>query len=143
MFSLIITVISIALVAALAVASVYYLGGQVETGRSKAAAAEYLNAGEVIKGAINMYRVYHGNSMPADLNELVTTEYLSSIPPGAWSLNGENVVQDDVTIGTCETVNLMVNNVSTIYNCDPSIANGAGLTLADGQPGCCDTTDSQ
>jgi len=134
MFSLIITVISIALVAALAVASVYYLGSQAKNAGAKVAAAEYMNVGETIKGAINMYRATNGNQMPADVQALVDEELLSSVPDGNWALTGDNVTQSDISLDTCAIVNIMIHDEDVVYNCSDMPA---------GKPGCCDTTDSQ
>jgi len=134
MFSLIITVISIALVAALAVASVYYLGGQAKSAGAKVAAAEYMNIGETIKGAINMYRATNGNQMPADIDALVAAELLGSDLGGTWALAGDNVTQADIDVDTCAIVNLMIHDEEVVYNC---------TDMPSGKPGCCDTTDSQ
>jgi hypothetical protein len=51
MFSLIITIISIALVAALALATIYYGGSAFRQGGDAALAAQYINEGQQLSGA--------------------------------------------------------------------------------------------
>ncbi len=51
MFSLIITIISIALVAALALATIYYGGSAFNRGSADAKAAQYINEGQQLSGA--------------------------------------------------------------------------------------------
>jgi type II secretory pathway pseudopilin PulG len=79
MFSLIITIISIALVAALALATLYYGGSSWTRGNAAASAATLTNQGQQIRGAMELY--YSKNSAyPASLDELVTGEYLKTVP---------------------------------------------------------------
>jgi alpha-tubulin suppressor-like RCC1 family protein len=78
-FSLIITIISIALVAALAIATIYYGGNIVKQGKARAHAATVSTQGQQIMGAAQLFRSTHGR-WPTDLNELVTAKLLKSIP---------------------------------------------------------------
>lgn len=79
MFSLIITVISIALVAALALATLYYGGTAFESGASRAQAAKILLQGQQLLGAADLY--YNDNRQwPANIDQLVTGNYLKQIP---------------------------------------------------------------
>lgn len=79
MFSLIITVVSIALVAVLALATLYYGGSAFERGRAESEAARLTNQAEQLMGAAELFRVDHGRQ-PDDLAELVATRYLKAIP---------------------------------------------------------------
>lgn len=79
MFSLIITIISIALVAALALATLYYGGNSFNKGSAAAKATEIVNQSEQLRGAMALYRVDHG-TWPLTLNELVAKNYLKAIP---------------------------------------------------------------
>lgn len=56
MFSLIITIISIALVAALALATIYYGGTAFNKGSAAAVASQLINEGQQINGAVALYR---------------------------------------------------------------------------------------
>jgi type II secretory pathway pseudopilin PulG len=85
MFSLIITIISIALVAALALATLYYGGSSWTRGNAAASAATLTNQGEQIRGALALYYTHKGE-YPATLDDLVTAEYLKTVPvPPAMS----------------------------------------------------------
>lgn len=79
MFSLIITIISIALVAALALATLYYGGSSWTRGNAAATAATVTNQGQQIRGAMELYYADH-SAYPASLQDLVTGEYLKTIP---------------------------------------------------------------
>lgn len=93
MFSLIITIISIALVAALAVASVYYGGSAFSQGTAKAAAATLVAQAQQISGATTLYANDNSGALPTSINDL-TPAYLSAIPTvadavstGAWAVD--------------------------------------------------------
>jgi hypothetical protein len=84
MFSLIITIISIALVAALALATLYYGGSAFNKGAAGAVAARLINEGQQINGAVALYQADVGAGSTAvvatTLADLVTAGYLSSVP---------------------------------------------------------------
>ena len=56
MFSLIITIISIALVAALALATLYYGGNAFNKGSAEANASKIINEGQQVNGAVQLAR---------------------------------------------------------------------------------------
>jgi hypothetical protein len=78
MFSLIITIISIALVAALAVATIYYGGSAFTQGTAKANASAYVAAGQQINGALALYANDNGGAR-ATLAQL-SPSYLAAAP---------------------------------------------------------------
>jgi len=163
MFSLIITVISIALVAALAVASVYYGGPALSKGTSRAAAATVVSQGQQISGAATM----QSSDSAVDVDDLtsgsnlITGKYLTSIPTPpasvgtAWDL-GAALTNDAgfLTIGTTSAdICLEVEknrDSSTVANDMKTVANGGNAgrlstgtvddsnsaTLVSGQFGC-------
>lgn len=94
MFSLIITIISIALVVGVTGATMYYLSG---TGDSEAilAAAELLTQSEQIAAAIDM-RAFQEKGELAGLDALVTGKYLMQVPlpPEYAFVSGESSVLD-------------------------------------------------
>lgn len=115
MFSLIIAILAIILVALLAAATIYYGGDSFNKGNSKAKAAEILNQAELIKGAFTAYKIEQGtieiNQGACDvlkgkfdecLEPLITKEYLTDIPQGAegWYIDNKKVLRrtlfDDV-----------------------------------------------
>lgn len=79
MFSLIITLLSIALVAALALATLYYGGTSWGTGGDASRAAQILTQGQQVLGAADTFRVEHGR-WPNSMEELVTMKYLKEVP---------------------------------------------------------------
>jgi hypothetical protein len=79
MFSLLITIIAIALVAALALATLYYGGSVFNQGAERAQAAKISVQAQQILGAMALYRAETG-AYPNTLNDLVSTNYLKSIP---------------------------------------------------------------
>ena len=96
MFSLIITIISIALVAALAVATIYYGGDAFNQGTTKAKASTIVNQAQQIAGANTLYKSNTGG-FAADVAALVTNSYLASAPVSpdldvTYSVNATNLV---------------------------------------------------
>lgn len=79
MFSLIITIISIALVAALALATLYYGGSAFGSGAARAQASKLVLQGQQLLGASDLYFVDH-RAWPAAIQDLVTGGYLKQIP---------------------------------------------------------------
>jgi len=79
MFSLIITIISIALVAALALATLYYGGGAFNQGRAQAQAAKVRSQSQQLLGAAELFKANHGR-YPVNVAEMVSDKYLSSVP---------------------------------------------------------------
>lgn len=87
MFSLLITIISIALVAVLALATLYYGGDAFNRGTSKAEAARLVNEGQQVSGAMTLYEVQTGAAAPS-VQVLVDNNYLKSAPQGWVALDG-------------------------------------------------------
>lgn len=80
MFSLIITIVSIALVVALVAATMSYGGDTLTEGRNRADAAAFVTAGQQIAGAIQLYSALEGK-LPANMEALTTdNKYLTSVP---------------------------------------------------------------
>lgn len=79
MFSLIITVLAVALVAVLAFVGLYYGSTVASEAAARARAATLVNQGEQIIAAARLYYIDNSSS-PATLQELVDKGYLQSIP---------------------------------------------------------------
>lgn len=79
MFSLISVVLSILLVIALALATIYYGGSSLVEGSTKAHAARVINQGDQVASAARLFQAEH-RRWPDSLTELVSGKYLSSIP---------------------------------------------------------------
>lgn len=79
MFSLIIVLVSIVLVAALAVAGLYYGGALLSEGEAQARAATVVSQGEQIVAAAKLYYINKGEAVK-QLPDLVAEGYLNAIP---------------------------------------------------------------
>lgn len=134
MFSLIITIISIALVAALAIATIYYGGSAFTQGSAKSAASTLVAHAQQIAGANTLYANDNGGTFTNDVGGLVAGSYLASRPksPNAadYQVDTSNVVtaalnaQDNI----CKQVNKSITGSETI-GADSSI-------MANQQYGC-------
>lgn len=79
MMSFIISIISILLVAILALVSVLYVSDALNKGSSMARATESINQGTQILAAMDLFKVDHGR-YPDDVQELVDFNYLKEVP---------------------------------------------------------------
>lgn len=86
MFSLIITIVSIALVAALALATLYYGGSAFNQGTADAEAARIMNQGQQLMGAADLYYA-DKNEWPASPQVLEAEGYLKKVPVAAASMD--------------------------------------------------------
>lgn len=85
MFSIIITIISIALVALLALATIYYGGSSFNRSSAEANATKVLTQAQQILSADQLYRADHPGKKPTSMQELVDAGYLKSIPTASLS----------------------------------------------------------
>jgi hypothetical protein len=124
MFSLIITIISIALVAALALATIYYGGTAFNKGSAEAKASQLINEGQQINGAVAMNKADAASGAitaagdvfdeaTAGLSTLVASKYLAQVP-GTWlhvaaateAVSGDKAVAaQQVSADVCKAVN--------------------------------------
>ena len=79
MFSLIITIVSIALVVALVAATMYHGGDTLTQGRTTADAAAFVTGAQQVGGAAVMFQSLESTEALA-VTELVTKKYLASAP---------------------------------------------------------------
>ena len=121
MFSLIITIISIALVAALAVASIYYGGNAFTKGGDSAKAAQYINEGQQISGAVTLANA--DAAVHAAQADLVTGQYLTQvISDYSTDTSGSFVstpsVAGAVSASVCDAVNKKAGLTSPVLVTD-------------------------
>lgn len=90
MFSLIITIISIALTVAVTGGTMYYIGSSTDKGTVETAAAGLLGQSEQLGVAIQMHSVQDGGIL-SDVQQLVAKKYLSTmpVPPDAVYSTGQ------------------------------------------------------
>lgn len=92
MFNLIIAIISIALVAVVVLAGIYYGGDMFTKQGTEVGASKILNEAAQVRGAVEMYRNDNAGRSPADLENDLVPKYLSTLPAGAdgaWSVQGQ------------------------------------------------------
>jgi len=92
MFSLIITIISVALVAALALATLYYGGAAFNQGRADAEASKIINQGQQVLAAADLYYANHG-TWPT-VAKMVEDGYLKSAPQAQAPAVGNAMAAD-------------------------------------------------
>jgi hypothetical protein len=109
MFSMIITIIAIALVVALTIATLLYANNTAGEASSRSAAARALNEGNQIVGAMELYRADKG-TFPTGTNEaikaeILATNYLAAWPQGQWDLTTGYAIRSDLTQEVCLATN--------------------------------------
>jgi hypothetical protein len=108
MFSLIITIISIALVGALAITTLFFGGDSFLRGKSEAEAAQYINESQQISAAVRLFQAENSGEMPGDLqSDLVDNNYLKELPVSGelWEIGDNSLVKGVKDAETCEKVN--------------------------------------
>lgn len=121
MFSMIITIIAIALVAALAMATIFYGSSYYKDGQARAAATKTLAQGNQITGALELYKADKGG-LPTGTSDdikqaLLTNNYLRTWPADAWQLRDDYVVRSDLDETACKMVNASLK-IDVIPTCD-------------------------
>ena len=104
MSNLIITIIAIALGAAVVLASMYSGGSAMTQGAAKSAATAVLNQAQQISGAATMFANDHGGTAITATTDLVNGNYLKALPKVPTSLNKYAPVQD----WTLDTTNKLI-----------------------------------
>lgn len=141
MFSLIITIVSIALVVAVVAATMYHGGDTLTQGRAKADAAAFVSGAQQVSGAAVMYQSLESTA-PADAATLVTSKYLSSLPAakgGDFVLRAGGAGVDRAVTATvastdvCEAINKSAGQTDAEAT---TTAAGAEALLADLPYGC-------
>jgi hypothetical protein len=99
MFNLIVAVISIALIAAMAAASIFYGGAAFSQSTAQANASTLINNGQQISGAQQLYAIDNSGSKTTDITDLTGGGYLQALPTApsgvitgsaAWALDSDD-----------------------------------------------------
>ena len=117
MFSLIISIIAIALVAALALASIYYGGDAFQEGTAKSEASTVINQGQQVQAAVTMAEIDEVvvSDLQADLVD--SGEYLKEVPQvrsNAWTLDGDFVKINVINAEVCGYVEAGFDGDNTV-----------------------------
>jgi hypothetical protein len=115
MFSLIITIISIALVAALAVATIYYGGAAFTEGSAKAQASALVAAAQQTSGANVLYNNDHAENA-LNVAALVGGTYLSAAPSLPTTVSGFEIANGKVsaTVSSASVCLAVVKSVAGV-----------------------------
>ena len=137
MFSLLVTIIAIALVALIAVASVMYGGKALNNATSAARISQTIQEGAQISSAVQVYRVYEGAypSGKADeiAQELVAKKYLATMPAGNWVFKPGLAVREDIDAQMCEAVNEKLG-IFGVPSCSDEAIKGKSVCCTSDQP---------
>ncbi len=122
MFSLIISIIAIALVAALALASIYYGGSAFQEGSADAEASTAVNQGQQIQAAFTMAAVAEDTnaSTVAELSNTTGGVFLKETPKMrglAWTKDASNAGYISVQVNSkaiCESIEERFDSVKTL-----------------------------
>lgn len=107
MFSLVITIVSIALVVALVAATLYHGGDSIDKGSAEANLAGLVNQATQIQAAAVLYSAENSSAAP-DLSTLVSKNYLKAqINNGneAWTSAGGFALTTAADLATCTAFN--------------------------------------
>lgn len=123
MFTLILSLISIGLVAVLAIASLYYGGSAFSEGAVSAHASQLLAEANQIQGAVQMFIVDHGRNPTGPTELTAGGEYLKALPAswsGGPSYLATTPTSATVSMNSCLLFNQRRLGISTIPSCtDP------------------------
>lgn len=97
MFQLIVAIISIALIAALAAASIFYGGSAFTDSSLKANVTTLVNGGQQISGAQAIYKTDNAGAPQTDIALLADGTYLAAVPTPANIASGPWVLSEDGT----------------------------------------------
>ena len=131
MFNMIVAVISIALIAVMAVAGIWYGGSTYTSQTQKTQYTTMVNAASQIKGAMEIHRVRTGlyptgvadegagiTATQDMLINLTTQEYLSSVPDGKWIVDGGFIKATMADEAACERANMFAGFTLECPTCD-------------------------
>ncbi len=144
MFSLIIVIISIALIAALAITTLFFGGDVFLKGTSDAEAAQYINESSQISAAVRLFQAERLGEMPDDLQvDLVDNNYLKEMPQSGelWAIGDNSLVKGVADEKTCEKVNEKSGWVNINYDPDPLV--NPAVTSKHTPTSCADTAALQ
>jgi len=131
MFNLIVTIIAIALVAVLAIASIYYGGNVFNSGKKDGDVVRVMNEGAQIKGAAQLY-TEHAGTPPTSIDDLTLNgRYLRSAPSGAWNVSAQYAISPVGTTGSAAA------DAAALDQCN-AINKKLGYSLS-APPSCSDT----
>lgn len=117
MFSLIITIISIALVIALAAATMYYISGSTKNHVNSAEASRLINESTQVKASVTLYETENG-AAPVEFTDLKDKGYLrAGLDEYSWRVRDGLAITPVESEDVCNLVNERLG-VTEIPSCD-------------------------
>lgn len=115
MFNIIIAIVSIALVAAIAVAAIFYGGDAMKSAGAKGDYARLQNEAQQIAAGTQIYIVENAGAIPEGVQDLVDNGYLKSVPPSLteeldgtqvqWGFGDDFIIQPIESNARCIKIN--------------------------------------
>lgn len=132
MFSLVVTIVAIALVSALALATLYYGSSAFSRGSETAKATKVVNEGVQVHAAAALYAA-STNRKATSIEELIEHSYLKDgVKMTGWTTFGGYAIAPEMPENQCREANKMLN-IAGIPACDdPRYTN---------RPVCCDPSE--
>jgi hypothetical protein len=118
MFSLLLVLVSILLVAVLVLATLWFGGGGFTGGQESATAARVVNESAQIQGAVESYKVNNSDSLPSSMTDLINGGYLNGTPSASWSFATDSVQSSILDQTACLRADKMLGfSFSTVPGC--------------------------
>lgn len=131
MFSLILSLMVVALIGIVVFMGSYYMGNGAFAAKDQASATTVINGASQINGAIKLYEAQHRGNPPESLDAMVEAGYMKSIPDGEWAFADDAVKNTGVKESICQQVNKRLHGTTDIQSCSDSTD----------FMGCCSTSD--
>lgn len=151
MFQIIVAVVGIFLIAVIALLSAWF-GGDAFTGQGERALfTTYLNQGSQIEASLKMYKAENGvltfdetvETSEDVLEWLKNNDYLSSVPPGTWQIDGTAIYRALDDDEQCSRLNTFMGkdvSLAAAHNgcppCEGIVNNGVVDKTFANWPGC-------
>lgn len=105
MFSLVVSIIGILLVAVLSAAAIYYMGDSTHSAKSTGDLARVINEASQIHGAV-LLREQDKPGVPLNsMQQLLDEEYLTSAPNSDWNISPVGMIRPVSSIEQCTEFN--------------------------------------
>lgn len=118
MFSLVLALVSILIIAVLVVATLWFGGSGFTTGQVAATAARVVNESAQIQGAVETYKVNNGDNLPSSMSDLINGGYLNNAPSASWSFATDSVQSSILDQPACLRADTMLGfSFSSVPGC--------------------------
>ncbi len=145
MFQMIVAVIAVAIVALLAIATIFYGGGVFTSSGERGKFDGYIQQGTQIQAGLKLYNVDTGTmptgSSSSQFTTLESNNYLTSTPPGGWVIDNQVIYKPLTDNAQCKRFNHYAGaDTSDVVQPDGATQN---LAYYEGCPPCDDAAWSK